>query len=218
MADLIMTINDDKTASINRSYLGVQGEKMIVTCNVTATLAALGCYAYIDFLKPDGVACYRGGYDCSTETFDFTLGAYDTVLDKAGTILWQFVLGGISDDVRTVDWASLTYKTQVMDSVGAVSAATVPYALHLTDLQATLVWNVGSLVDGAGETSSAITVTGAVLGDYVLVSCSLDTQAMLVYGWVSAADTVKIRVQNETGGTINLASASFYVKVVARVA
>lgn len=79
---------------------------------------------------------------------------------------------------------------------------------------ASAVVDVTSLIDGAGATSSSITVTGAVLGDFVLISCSLDLQGMLLTAYVDAANSVKFRVQNETGGTIDLASATFKVKVL----
>lgn len=81
-------------------------------------------------------------------------------------------------------------------------------------LNASAVVDVASLADGAGATSSAITVTGAALGDFVLISCSLDIQGMTLTAWVSAANAVKFRMQNESGGTIDLASATFKVKVL----
>lgn len=81
------------------------------------------------------------------------------------------------------------------------------------------VYNAGNLVDGAGVTTTAgaggdITVTGAVLGDYVLaVSCSVDLQGITLTGYVSAAGTVSLRLQNETGGAINLGSATYRAMV-----
>jgi hypothetical protein len=65
----------------------------------------------------------------------------------------------------------------------------------------------GSLIDGAGETTS-VTVTGAALGNFAQASLSVDLQGMTMTAWVSAADTVSVRVQNETGGTIDLGSAT----------
>jgi len=81
-------------------------------------------------------------------------------------------------------------------------------------LDGSLVFDPGSLVDGAGETSSAITVTGAALGDYVLVSAPYDLQGITATAYVSATDTVKIRLQNETTGTIDLASGTWKVRVI----
>ena len=71
----------------------------------------------------------------------------------------------------------------------------------------------GSLVDGAGETLS-FTVTGAALGDYALVAAPYDLQDISVTAYVVAADTVEVRLQNETTGTIDLASGIWKVKVI----
>ena len=83
-------------------------------------------------------------------------------------------------------------------------------------IEGTLVWDVASLDDGEGETSGSVTATGAVLGDYVMVSAPHDMQGIILTGYVDAADSVKLRVQNETGGTINLASGTYKVRVIAQ--
>jgi len=81
-------------------------------------------------------------------------------------------------------------------------------------LTGTIVWDPGNLVDGTGETSAAITVTGAVLGEYVIVAAPYDLQGITCNGYVSAANAVKIRIQNETTGAIDLASGTWKVKVI----
>ena len=68
-------------------------------------------------------------------------------------------------------------------------------------------FNPANLVDGAGETTT-VTVTGASLGDVALCSFSLDTDGLILFPWVSAANTVSVRLQNETGGTLNIASGT----------
>lgn len=70
--------------------------------------------------------------------------------------------------------------------------------------------DVGSLVDAAGETLT-ITVPGAALGDACVASLGVDVQDMLVTCYVQAAGAVEVRVQNESGGTINLASTTLRV-------
>ncbi|MBA7690314.1 hypothetical protein ES703_98839 [subsurface metagenome] len=77
-----------------------------------------------------------------------------------------------------------------------------------------IVWDPGNLVDGAGETSSGITVTGAAPGDFVLVSAPYDLQDCVASGYVQAADTVEIRLQNESGGTRNFASGTWRIRVI----
>lgn len=74
--------------------------------------------------------------------------------------------------------------------------------------------NVASLADGAGATS-AITVPGAALGDFVLVSLGIDLVDMTVTGYVQAANTVEVRVQNESGaGPVDLDSATLRIAVL----
>ena len=76
--------------------------------------------------------------------------------------------------------------------------------------------DAGSLVDGAGETDD-ITIPGVALGDMVLsASLGVDLVGLTVTGYVSAANTVKFRIQNESGSTVDLASATLRI-VVARM-
>jgi hypothetical protein len=80
----------------------------------------------------------------------------------------------------------------------------------------TATLNAGSLVDGAGETED-ITVPGVALGDMVLgASLGVDLVGLIVSGYVSAADTVKFRIQNESGSTADLASTTMRI-VIARM-
>ena len=79
-----------------------------------------------------------------------------------------------------------------------------------------MLFRSGSLVDGAGETDD-ITIPGVALGDMVLgASLGVDLAGLIVSGYVSAADTVKFRIQNESGSTVDLASSTLRL-VVARM-
>jgi hypothetical protein len=73
-----------------------------------------------------------------------------------------------------------------------------------------------SLADGAGETQS-VTFAGANLNDFVLVSASYDLQDITVTGYVQATDTVEIRIQNESGGTIDLGSGTWHVIIIKNI-
>jgi hypothetical protein len=72
-----------------------------------------------------------------------------------------------------------------------------------------------SLADGAGATTT-ITANGAALGDYAFASFTNDLQGITLTAWVSATNTVSVRFQNESGGTIDLASGTLAVRVVKR--
>jgi hypothetical protein len=79
-------------------------------------------------------------------------------------------------------------------------------------LSGSATWNPGNLADGAGETTT-VTVTGAALGMSARASFSLDLQGMQMTPYVSAANTVSVRLQNETGGAIDLGSGTLSVSV-----
>ncbi len=81
-------------------------------------------------------------------------------------------------------------------------------------LDATTVWNPGSVASGSGALSSAVTVTGAALGDFVMVAAPYDLQGLTATAYVSAANTVKIRLDNVTGGAVSLGSGTWRVRVV----
>jgi hypothetical protein len=70
----------------------------------------------------------------------------------------------------------------------------------------TATLNASSLTDGTGETNT-IAVPGVALGDIVLgVSMGVDLAGITVTAYVSAANTVSIRFQNESTATVDLAS------------
>jgi hypothetical protein len=89
-------------------------------------------------------------------------------------------------------------------------------ALALTSesvwLTGSATYDPGNLTDGAGETTT-VTVTGAALGDFAQASFSLNTSGITITAWVSAANTVSVRFQNESGGTLDIGSGTLRVRV-----
>lgn len=74
--------------------------------------------------------------------------------------------------------------------------------------------NADSLNDGAGDTDT-VAVPGVALGDMVIgASLGVDLVGLTVTGYVSAANTVSIRFQNESGGTVDLASSTLRLVIV----
>lgn len=61
-----------------------------------------------------------------------------------------------------------------------------------------------NLVDGDGVTTT-VAVTGVGVGDFCVASFSNELQGISLHAWVSAANTVSVRFQNETGATLDLA-------------
>lgn len=80
-------------------------------------------------------------------------------------------------------------------------------------LTGSATFNPANNADGVGETTT-VTVTGAVLGDFAQASFSLDLQGYTLSAYVSAADTVSVRFQNESGGALDLASGTLRARVI----
>ncbi len=89
------------------------------------------------------------------------------------------------------------------------------YKLLLEDLHGSATWDAGSIADG-DEEAKEVTVTGAALGDYAIASLSIDVADLVLDAQVTAANIVTCILANNTGGAIDLASATVYVRVFRR--
>jgi len=77
----------------------------------------------------------------------------------------------------------------------------------------TETWDPGSITTLSYETEDVV-VPGAAVGDFVMVSLStMLTNAMMITGHVSAADTVTVVLFNPTTGSINVGSGTLAVLV-----
>lgn len=79
-------------------------------------------------------------------------------------------------------------------------------------LSSSITWNPASVASGA-QTTTTVTVTGAKLGNPAAASFSLDLQGLVLSAYVSSANTVTIVLSNLTGGAVDLASGTLYVRV-----
>ena len=84
-----------------------------------------------------------------------------------------------------------------------------------TVLYAGTTMDVGSLADGVGTTIS-IPVTGAQYGDFTLASAPGSVGNVVISSYVGTTNIVDIRVQNESGSTVDLASGTWRVIVIKR--
>ena len=80
-------------------------------------------------------------------------------------------------------------------------------------LTGSVSWNLASIAVGAEEPKQ-LTVTGAAIGDFVIVAPGVDVQEMTFSGSVISADTVELVVANNTAGAIDLAVSTWKVKVL----
>jgi hypothetical protein len=82
-----------------------------------------------------------------------------------------------------------------------------------TVLTATSTWDAASIDDGNEEVKD-ITVAGAAIGNPVLVTLGVDLVDLVITATVTAEDTVSVVLANNTGGAIDLASATAEVFVL----
>jgi hypothetical protein len=84
----------------------------------------------------------------------------------------------------------------------------------LTTYAGSKSWNPGTLNIGATLNSGDITVTGAVLGDYVIASAPYSLRGILVNAYVTASNKVQIDIYNAGGGPVTLANGTWKVLVI----
>lgn len=117
-------------------------------------------------------------------------------------------------DVTDISTSTFYEDKSKQDIVNLIHDEIVALRNTLTSvLVGSATFNAGSLADGAGETTT-VTVTGAALGDFALCSLGVDVAGITVTAYVSAADTVSVRLQNESGGTLDLASTTLRAMVI----
>jgi hypothetical protein len=76
-------------------------------------------------------------------------------------------------------------------------------------------FNPANAATGSGTFSATdVVVTGAALGDVVLVSFSLDAVDTVVTAAVTAANTVTVVVLNNTAGAVDLAAGKLILYVL----
>jgi len=106
-------------------------------------------------------------------------------------------------------------------SIGAalvlvVTAICLVPVVHAVDARTDIysaTYDPASLADAAGATTT-ITVPAAVLGDGCVASFGVDLQGITLTCYVSAAKTASVRFQNESGGTLDLASSTLRVFIL----
>lgn len=148
-----------------------------------------------------GTATYNGSYSTYTGNICFdTAGA-------GGTQSYGFA------DHASVSYCKVFANNFKQNKLGAQNVLSTLCTLDIGSIDASVTYDPPSLAAGA-IAATDITVAGATLGDYVLVSFSLDLQLITLNAYVSATNAVKVTLHNITGGTIDLASGTLKVRVI----
>jgi hypothetical protein len=224
---MIMTPREYLPSSVPATWTGY--EAIVNGAHLAIQSPTIGKYAVgrrvYDVTPTEGS---ESGWECVTRTdtqFRVAGVGTDTILEVDATAsMTAGDIIGIDLDDGTTDWttiASITDADTLVISAGLSSAAAIDKDIYTyrfapfghLHLEGSDTWNPGNLADGAGETKS-ITVTGAALGDFVLVSAPYDLQDILCTAYVQAANTVEVRLQNESTGAINFGSGTWKVRVI----
>lgn len=155
-----------------------------------------------------GARCNSNRIEFAASTVTLGVSLYHITLTNAyNTSIW---VTGYSSTSKFYINNNNMVGTRVISPVNfpaVISNVSVNYPVWQNTLYGQATYNPPSLADGAGTTTT-VTVTGAALGDRASAAFSLDLQGIITTAWVSAADTVSVRFQNESGGTLDLASGT----------
>lgn len=129
------------------------------------------------------------------------------------TTSMTLVVGGYGG---TVDATSRFKGNRYTSGITSGTLAALMLGVYPDQLYGSATVNVASIGDGDAD-AVPITVTGAALGDFVLVSAATALEAGLsLSGVVTAADTVSARILNNSGGAVDRASDTYYARVFKR--
>lgn len=123
-----------------------------------------------------------------TDLSDINISTYPTIKIK-----WTLTRNSVSDQTPVLSSSSVTWEGS-------------------RELTSSVTYDPISLTTGS-QTSTTVTVNGAVLGDIVDFSFSLDLQLIQATAYVSSANVVTVVLRNGIAGTIDLASGTLTVKV-----
>jgi hypothetical protein len=129
----------------------------------------------------------------------------------ADTLTTSFTTTGITRPTR---WGAIYYDS-LNSRIALYRGTTLKYVYLTMELQATDTIDFGNQAT-ATSADSTVTVVGAALGDPVSVSvltAAVNVANTCFTAFVSATDTVTIRFNNYSAGSVNPASGVFKVKV-----
>lgn len=154
----------------------------------------------IDF-KTEATAPQRSAAQAVVDSFDWSQSAHDA---------WEG-LQARTPASATVDGTD--YVGKLIRALASILVDEINILRQQVVGVAQSVWDPASMANGAGVTSPNFTVTGAAFGDVVDVAAPYSLQGVIATGYVSAANTVVVRLQNGSGGNVNLASGTWGVVV-----
>ncbi len=157
----------------------------------------------------------------SAKTFQFSHSNYRDEAQPANTTrafkVWNATSDGYILSIqmyKKVAGVVTSYGSPVLVTPGSlveiITDGASIIASPVKSLSATVSYNPPDLAAGAADTIQTITVNGAALGDRAKATFSLDLQGVLLFAYVSAANTVSYQFVNPlwAAGNVNLASGT----------
>tara|TARA_B100000965_G_C19603362_1_gene764396 strand:- start:8661 stop:11303 length:2643 start_codon:yes stop_codon:yes gene_type:complete len=131
----------------------------------------------------------------------------DSTMEAAGTV--TVTIGGDSNAAFNID---LAYASVAAGEGSSLILPATPQDknYHLANI------NIASIANGATHTET-VTVSGAAQGDFVQASFGGDILGLEVTAYVSATNTVKLLLRNNTGGSVDLSAGNWRFLVTKKI-
>jgi hypothetical protein len=187
----------------------------IINCTNGIVLAATGTTSTVGvagnkFVSVTNRVTQGGlGSECGYEVTRLpgALGAFE-IMQAAAPTVGQWAVGDRC--TFTVPTAGAAMGAVCITAGGAGVMAWERFGF--VNLTGSATWDPASIA-AAGVEDKDITVTGAVVGDYVQVSLGVALGGLVLTGQVRATDTVQAKLVNPTGAPIDLASSTVRARV-----
>ncbi|MFM0566974.1 glycosyl hydrolase family 28-related protein [Paraburkholderia caledonica] len=107
---------------------------------------------------------------------------------------------GYRDENASLARITISSNNFTNNKTGQVNVSNVITDARMPELQGSVPFTPGTITNGSSAGGS-MGLTGAQFGDTVELSWSNDQQGNKLFGWVSSANTVSFRFENNTGAT-----------------
>lgn len=169
------------------------------------------------------------GHDATQLTIygDFTGGNADHLYVRGNVRLSDELRIGTGNNTSTFQTGTqasqINYTLPTSLPAAAASGTSMGRGVMETSSTGVMSWRNAGTVSGAVDFASTadgatndqtLTLTGAAVGDLVVLGTPEPTVGTSFEAWVSAPDTVTIRFTNDSGGVLDPASATFNAMVI----
>lgn len=189
------TIRGGSVELINNNYLGIGKKVNVYRNNALWELKVYGTYPFTNFWDSTGATDIVG-----------LIKAFPVLTASAQPAASTFSFKG--QTVLNTEYSGAGIQSWIKSATGSGNYDRV-------------VYNITGTVAYAGETIAAntrgaeqtITVTGVTLGDVVQVALDKNLNGCVIEAYVSAANTVKVRIYNPTAASVTLPAGTLKAKL-----